>query len=129
MSFPNDDSVQLTYSSFPFTPTLLDGLITSNTLYSSSNELNTKINTKQNTLTASTTLLGNGSAITDIDWNKISLNKPSLYTQSEITSLLSSKENNLTFSSPLTRTTNTIGINLNAYVPFNALASCNYITL
>jgi hypothetical protein len=96
--------------------------------YATNTALTNGLATKQNTLTASTTLLGNGSSITDIDWNKITLNKPSLYTQSEITSLLSSKENNLTFSTPLTRTTNTIGINLNAYVPFNALASCNYIT-
>jgi len=127
MSFSQDDSVQLSYSSFPFTTLNLDDFCTSNYVSNISNILKIDINTKQDTLTSATNLLGVGSAITDIDWNKITLNKPLLYTQSEITTLLSSKENNLTFSTPLTRTTNTIGINLNSYVPFTALASCNYI--
>ena len=42
---------------------------------------------------------------------------------------LSTKESILTFSLPLTRTTNAIGINLNSYVPFTALNSCNYLTI
>jgi hypothetical protein len=62
------------------------------------------------------------------DWNTTIANKPSIYTQSEITSLLNAKEAVLTFNSPLTRTTNNIGINLNSYTPFSALNSCNYLT-
>ena len=128
MSFSQDDSVQLTYSSFPFTPTLLDDYATSNLVSNISNILKIDIDTKQNTLTSSTNLLGDGSAITELDWNKITLNKPSLYTTTQTDNLLNAKENNLTFSTPLTRTTNTIGINLNAYVPFTALTASNYIT-
>ena len=128
--------------------------ITSNVFENKSNILNTAINTKQNILTASTSLLGDGSAITNLDYNKITLNKPTnfqadwnttiinkpiIYTQTEVNNLLSAKEQNLTFNAPLTRTTNTIGINLNSYTPFSALIqsnyanysalnSCNYIT-
>ena len=78
MSFPNDDSVQLTYSSFPFTPTLLDGYVSSNYVSNISNLLINNINTKQATLTSATNLLGVGSAITDIDYNKITINKPTI---------------------------------------------------
>jgi hypothetical protein len=100
-----------------------------------------KYTTKQATLAAATNLLGVGSAITALDYNNITLNKPtnfqsdwttsiinkpSIYTQSEITTFLSQKENVLTFNSPLTRTTNTIGINLNSYPTFTQLNSCNY---
>jgi hypothetical protein len=87
----------------------------SNSVYITSNTLNTKINTKQDILTAGTTLLGVGSAISALDWNKITLNKPTIYTQTETNNLLNAKEAILTFSSPLTRTTNTIGINLSSY--------------
>jgi hypothetical protein len=38
-----------------------------------------------------------------------------IYSKTETNNLLSAKEANLTFSSPLTRTTNTIGINLSSY--------------
>ena len=121
--FPNDDSIQLTYSSFPFTPTLLDNFTTSNYVSNISNLLINNINTKQATLTAATNLLGVGTAITAIDYNKITVNKPStfpadmtnIYSKTETNNLLSAKEANLTFSSPLTRTTNTIGINLSSY--------------
>ena len=87
----------------------------SNSVYITSNTLNTKINLKQDTLIAGTNLLGVGSAITALDWNKITLNKPTIYTQTETNNLLNAKEAILTFSSPLTRTTNTIGINLSSY--------------
>ncbi len=50
MSFPNDDSVQLSYTSFPFTPTLLDGYTTSNYVSNVSNILQ-YTNTKQPILT------------------------------------------------------------------------------
>ena len=58
---------------------------------------------------------GDGSSISALDWNKITLNKPSLYTTTQTDNLLNAKEAILTFSSPLTRTTNTIGINLSSY--------------
>ena len=41
---------------------------------------------------------------------------------------IDTKEKILSFNAPLTRTINTIGIDLNSYVPFTALAFCNYIT-
>ena len=110
---------------------------TSNLLYTTSNILQTNINTKQATLTASTSLLGNGAAITNLayanitgkptnfqaDWTSTIINKPStfpadmttIYTKTETNNLLNAKEAILTFSSPLTRTTNTIGINLSTY--------------
>ena len=87
----------------------------SNSIFITSNTLNIKINTKQDTLTAGTTLLGVGSDISALDYNKITLNKPTIYTQTETNNLLNAKEATLTFSSPLTRTTNTIGINLSSY--------------
>ena len=100
-----------------------------------------------------TAFFGNGAGITSLDYNKITLNKPTnfqadwnstiinkpstfavdmtnIYTKTEVNglttltnfynktstdTLLNAKEAVLTFSSPLTRTTNTIGINLSAY--------------
>ena len=110
---------------------------TSNYIISTSNILQTNINTKQNILTASTSLLGNGAAITNLaytnitgkptnfqaDWTSTVINKPSsfpadmttIYTKTETNNLLNAKEAILTFSTPLTRTTNTIGINLGSY--------------
>jgi len=143
LPFPQDTSVQLSYSSFPFLTPALDNYATSNYVISNSNILNTKINTKQDTLTAATNLLGVGSSISALDYNKITINKPSffpadwgstiankpsLYTQTEVNNLLSAKEQILTFNSPLTRITNTIGINLNSYTPFSALLSSNFAT-
>jgi len=130
LNFTTDNSVQLTYTSFPFTTAELDNYATSNSVYITSNTLNTKINTKQDTLTAGTNLLGVGTAITAIDYNKITINKPTnfqsdwnstiinkptIYTQTETNNLLNAKEQILTFTAPLTRTTNTIGINLSSY--------------
>jgi hypothetical protein len=123
LNFTTDNSVQLTYTSFPFTTPPLDGYTTSNYVSNISNLLINNINTKQATLTAATNLLGVGTAITAIDYNKITVNKPStfpadmtnIYSKTETNNLLSAKEANLTFSSPLTRTTNTIGINLSSY--------------
>ena len=100
-----------------------------------------------------TNFSGIGSNITQLDYSKITLNKPTnfqadwnttiinkpstfavdmtnIYTKSEVNglttltnfynkteanNLLNAKEAALTFSSPLTRTTNTIGINLSSY--------------
>jgi len=123
LNFTTDNSVQLTYTSFPFTTPPLDGYTTSNYVSNISNLLINNINTKQATLTAATNLLGVGTAITAIDYNKITVNKPStfpadmtnIYSKTETNNLLSAKEATLTFSSPLTRTTNTIGINLSSY--------------
>ena len=50
------------------------------------------------------------------------------YTKTTIDTALSNKEATLTFNAPLTRTTNTIGINLNNYPSFTVLNSCNYLT-
>ena len=80
MDYPADNSTQLTYTSFPYTITSNDNYSTSNYVNSNiiynSNILNTKINTKQDTLTNATNILGVGSAITALDYNKITLNKP-----------------------------------------------------
>jgi len=53
--------------------------ITSNELYTgfyTKGQTNTLLNAKQDTLTASTVLLGNGGSITAINWNNITTNKP-----------------------------------------------------
>ena len=76
LNFPQDTSVQLTYSSFPFPTPLLDNYTTSNYVSNISNLLINNINTKQNILTAATNLLGVGSAISAIDYAKITINKP-----------------------------------------------------
>lgn len=44
----------------------------------------------------------------------------------ETNDLLNAKEAVLTFNAPLTRTTNTNGINLNSYAPFTALSASNH---
>ena len=93
-----------------------------------------KINASGLTATA---FYGDGANITNIaysnitgkptnfqaDWLTTIINKPStftpdmtnIYTKIETNNLLNAKEAVLTFSSPLTRTTNTIGINLGSY--------------
>jgi hypothetical protein len=76
LNFPQDTSVQLTYSSFPFPTPLLDNYTTSNYVSNISNLLINNIDTKQPILTAATNLLGVGTAITAIDYNKITINKP-----------------------------------------------------
>jgi len=53
--------------------------VSSNVLSNTSNILNTKIDTKQDLLTNSTNLLGVGSAITALDYLKITLNKPTYF--------------------------------------------------
>ena len=83
IDFPQDTSIQLPYTSFPFTITNADGYITSNVL-----ELQKYINSN---------------SITDI------LSSYATNTN------LNLKENALTFTSPLFRTTNTVGIDLSSY--------------
>jgi hypothetical protein len=106
--------------------------------YYNKTQTDTFVNAKQDTLTATTSLLGVGSNINALDYNKITLNKPSvfppdvanIYIKSEVNQLITNtsnyttnasnalktfidtKENILTFNSPLTRTTNAIGIDL-----------------
>ena len=103
-------------------------------------ETNNLLGTKQDTLTNTTNLLGIGSAITALDYNKITINKPAtfpadmtnIYTKSEILALstltnyytktstdtlLNAKQANLTFTAPLTNTANTVSINLSSYQP------------
>ena len=101
----------------------------------SKTEINTALTGKQDTLIPATTLVGVGSAITALDYSKITLNKPStfpadmtnIYTKTETNTLLTAKENTLTFSLPLSRTTNTIGIDLSAYLTTSA-AGTTYLT-
>ena len=79
LNFPVDTSVQLSYSSFPFATPSLDNYTTSNYVSNISNVLINNINTKQPILTAATTLLGVGSSISALDYNKITVNKPSFF--------------------------------------------------
>jgi hypothetical protein len=79
LNFPVDTSVQLSYSSFPFATPSLDNYTTSNYVSNISNVLINNINAKQPILTAATTLLGIGSSISALDYNKITINKPSFF--------------------------------------------------
>ena len=71
---PNATQPSLTISSV-ITPETIDTYTTSNYVSNISNILDNKINTKQNILTASTTLLGIGSSITNIEYGNV-INKP-----------------------------------------------------
>ena len=95
LNFTTDTSTQLTYSSFGFTTPQLDNFATSNQLLITSNQIINKINTD----------------ITGINTNLTT----NYYNKTATDGLLNAKEQNLTFSSPLTRSTNTIGINLSSY--------------
>jgi hypothetical protein len=61
-----------------------------------------------------TTFEGSGASLTNVPYSALTGTVP-FYTKGEADTLLNAKEQILTFSSPLTRTTNTIGINLGAY--------------
>jgi hypothetical protein len=61
-----------------------------------------------------TTFSGSGANLNNIPYTALTGTVP-FYTKGEADTLLNAKEQILTFSSPLTRTTNTIGINLSAY--------------
>jgi hypothetical protein len=154
MSIPinTDNSVQLSYSSFPFAISDIDNYATSNFVSNVSNALRTAINTKQDTLTAATNLLGVGTSITAIDYNKVSvnkptnfqadwnstiINKPNIYTQSQIDTFLNAKQNNLTAATTLLGTGGSItGINYNTVInkpsyslPLNSNATTNTISI
>jgi hypothetical protein len=77
LPFPIDNSFQSNFNFF--TSNIYDGDATSNYVDNISNLLQTNINTKENTLTAGTNLLGVGSAISALDYNKITINKPSYF--------------------------------------------------
>ena len=97
--------------------------ITSNVLTSSYLPL------KQDILTASTTLLGIGSSITDLtyaningkptnfqsDWNSTVINKPDILTATQINNSLNLKQDILTFTNPLSKTGTIISIDLSLY--------------
>ena len=122
LPYLTDTSTQLS-GTYTTSAAALDNYTTSNYVSNVSNLLINNINTKQAILTASTSLLGVGSAISALDYNNITLNKPTYfpidpaiyYNKTQTDSLLAAKEQILTFSSPLTRSTNTIGINLGSY--------------
>ncbi len=103
MSIPlnTDNSVQLSYASFPFTVADIDNYATSNYVNTlstnnsnytrnASNILKANIDTKQDTLTAATTLLGVGTSITAIDYTKVSIKKPT-YFQADWNTTISNK--------------------------------------
>ena len=93
-----DNSVQLSYSSFPFTITNVDNYASSNFVLSlssnnsnytreASNVLRGLINNKQDTLTAATSLLGNGIAITNISYGNIT-GKPTNFQSDWLTTII-----------------------------------------
>jgi hypothetical protein len=79
----------------------LSNLITPTSFIYKGTELSTSLNAKQNNLTAATNLVGIGSAITELDYNKITLNKPSvfppdvanIYIKSEVNQLITNTSN------------------------------------
>jgi hypothetical protein len=73
-----------------------------------------------------TTFSGSGASLNNIPYTALTGTAP-FYTKGEADTLLNAKEQILTFNAPLTRTTNTIGINLNSYVPFTALQQSNFV--
>ena len=135
ISFPTDNSSQVggTFTS----GSTYYATVNQQKLDTTSNTLKTYIDNKQDILTASTVLLGNGGAITNINWNNITQNKPTsfasdwstlgskpstfnpdltnLYTKTQTDTFLTGKESVLSFTAPLARATNTISIDLSAY--------------
>jgi hypothetical protein len=74
ISFSNDSSTQQG-GTFTSGSTFYSN-VNSLTLLNTSNALKTFIDNKQDTLTASTSLIGNGGSITAINWNNVTTNKP-----------------------------------------------------
>ena len=111
LPYLTDTSTQLT-GTYTASTSTLDNFITSNYVSNVSNLLIANINTKQATLTAATNLVGIGSAITALDYNKITINKPSvfpadmtnIYSKTETNSLLDAKQ------ATLTAATNLLGV-------------------
>ena len=100
--FNQDTSTQLTYSSFPYTITNVDGFATSN--YANTLSLN-----NSNYTAAASNLL---KSLIDTTNTNLSTN---YYNKLSTDTLLNTKEAILSFTAPLTRSTNTIGINLLSY--------------
>ena len=106
INFPTDNSVQLIYSSFPFTTTTFDGYTTSNYVSNVSNILNTKIDTKDNILSftspltrTTNTISFTESAITTLTnfYNKTQIDT-NIYTKTQTDNLLATKDAILTFT-------------------------------
>ena len=73
------DSSNYTYNSSNIIFNYISNTYTPQVLFNNSNlYINNQLELKQNNLIASTNLLGIGSSITQLDWNKITLNKPDL---------------------------------------------------
>jgi len=102
MNFPQDNSSQLNYIFFPYGISNVD-------IYTTSNELINALNTKQNILTSSTVLLGNGSNITNINYNNITLNKPDLTVYNSWTKSGNDNYKTITGGNTLIGTTTNIG--------------------
>ena len=148
MSLPinTDGSTQPNFNFY--TSNFYDGSATSNftSNYTSniSNILNTKIDTKQDTLTALTNLLGVGSAISALDYNKITLNKPIDF-QANWNTTITNKPTNFqsdwnstiinkpsTFPADMTNIYNKSEVNnisvLNNYPSYTAINTSNFAT-
>jgi hypothetical protein len=81
-----------------------------------------------NGVCSATTFSGSGASLTSIPYSSITglpatfpADMTNIYTKTETNNLLNAKEAILTFSSPLTRTTNTIGLN-QSLISYNNLA-------
>ncbi len=143
LPFPTDNLVQLSYASFPFATPKLENYTTSNYVIATSNTLPGKINLKQDTLRAATNRFGVGSAITALDYTKITLNKPTdfqanwntivinkpslfpadmtnIYTKTETNGLIDGKQPTLTAATNLLGTGGSI-TNSNYYTIANRL--------
>ena len=95
LNFTTDTSTQLTYSSFGFATPQLDNFTTSNQLLITSNQIINKINSDIGTV--NTNLTNN------------------YYNRTSTDTLLNAKQANLSFTTPLANSGNTVSINLSAY--------------
>jgi hypothetical protein len=98
--------------SLNFTSLYQTGTLINFANFATDSELTSGLATKQNTLTAATNLLGIGSAITALDYTKITLNKPSvfppdvanIYIKSEVNQLITNTSNYTTNASNALKT-------------------------
>jgi hypothetical protein len=111
MNIINDTSSQTVITTLPTITGIFNPFITSNELY-------TGFYTR--------TQVDNIPALSNF-YNKTTIDN-NYYTKTSTDNLLNAKENILTFSSPLSRSVNTISINLNNYATWVGLNSSNYIT-
>ena len=93
--FNQDASVQQTYTTFPYTITNVDTYVTSNYVLTASNQIINKINSDIGTVNTN---------LTNNYYNKTSTD-----------TLLNAKQANLSFTTPLANSGNTVSINLSAY--------------